>query len=70
LVGFRPGEGAGILTAMHITAPPIVTRARQGLPTSLNRRRPIRRAPRGTWAIAAAAMGIVSGAIIVILASR
>lgn len=55
---------------MNITHPPIVTRARHGLSLSLNRRRPIRRAPRSPWAIAAAAMGVVSGAIIVILATK
>jgi len=51
--------------------PAIITRARTGQSLSLNRRRSVRRAPRSPWAIAAAAMAAVSGAVMVaILATR
>jgi hypothetical protein len=49
----------------------INTRARQGLPVSINRRRLMRRPPRSPWAIAAAAMAALGGSIIIaILATR
>lgn len=47
---------------MQITHPPIVTRARMGIPTSQNRRK---RARYWTpWHTAAAAMGVVSVGIL------
>jgi hypothetical protein len=54
-----------------ITHPPIVTRARHGLPTSLNRRRNYRARYWTPWHTAATALAVVSvGIITAILAAR